>query len=108
VWHSKERGRTFILNKAYFHLDAPLSRGQGDEEVLAVHCDPMITSGEVSFVYKRGPHMHVSGNKRDISKAHIALCLSNLEHTCSSFDAYWFAFEGILKMVNEEILPRLT
>jgi hypothetical protein len=108
IWRNLEQSDRFALDKAYFHLDTPLSAGRASEEILAIHCDALAKEGEVAFVYKRGPHLHISGNKRDISKAHIALCLSDLERTCSDMNAYWKAFTSIIKMVGDEILPQLA
>lgn len=85
-----------------------MGSGGGSEEILAIHCDALAKKGEVAFMYKRGPHLHISGNKRDFSKAHIALCLSDIERTCSDFGSYAIAFAGIMKMVSDEILPQLA
>jgi hypothetical protein len=108
IWQGHTQPQQFVLDKAYFHLDTPLGDGRASEEILAIHCDALAKGGEVAFSYKRGPHLHVSGNKRDISKAHIALCLSDLDRTCSDIDAYWSAFSGIVKMIGDEILPQLA
>jgi len=107
IWLPVKSTPTFALEKAYFHLDAPLPDGLGDEEIFALHCDALAAHSEASYVYKRGPHLHISGNKRDISKSHIALCLSDLDRTCSDFDAYSSAFKRIIKMIDDELLPYL-
>jgi hypothetical protein len=108
IWRVAQEPEQFLLDKAYFHLDTPLNAGRSNEEILSIHCDALVTTGEVAFIYKRGPHLHVSGNKRDISKAHIALCLSDLDRTCSDMKIYWSAFTSIIKMVGDEILPQLA
>ena len=108
IWRAAQEPDQLQLDKAYFHLDTPFSAGRSNEEILSIHCDALITPGEVAFIYKRGPHLHVSGNKRDISKAHIALCLSDLDRTCSDMKVYWSAFTAIIKMVGDEILPQLA
>ena len=107
VWVPKKGGTEFSLEKAYLHIDMPLNDGQNDEEVLAVHCDPNATDSEPSFVYKKGPHLHISGNKRDISKAHIALCLPEIDAVCANVDQFSNAYSEILHMINEEIFPYL-
>jgi hypothetical protein len=99
VWRVEDRGTMFTMEKAYLHLDIPLVNGVGDEEVLALHCDPALTRGAPAYAYKRGPHIHVSGNGRDISKSHIALCLTNLEPTCSDVNAFNSAFQTMIKML---------
>ncbi len=97
----------FSSTKAYFHLHALRSDGLGDEEIIAIHCDIDIASSDLAFKDKRGPHLHVFGSKRDIHKSHIALCLSDLERTCSDFNSFSSAFAGIVKMIGDEIFPRL-
>jgi hypothetical protein len=108
IWRSEKGGALFTLERAYLHLDAPYPDGTGDEEVLALHCDPAIDRSTPSFTYKRGPHLHVSGNKRDISKAHIALCLNDLQKTCSDVNAFSAALTLIAGMINDELLPHLA
>lgn len=107
VWQLDREDR-FNLDKAYFHLDATLHASQLSEEIIAIHCDALAKEGEVAFIYKRGPHLHVSGNKRDFSKAHIALCLGELDAVCSDMGKYSNNFSAIIKMVGDEILPQLA
>jgi hypothetical protein len=107
VWIAQPNAKTFSLERAYFHLDAPLANGVGDDEILALHCDALIPKNTPSFTYKRGLHFHFPGAKRNLGKAHIALCLSDMERTCSEFDRYSSAFAAIIKMIDEEILSRL-
>jgi|SRR5215510_923567 len=106
VWLAQKGGVQFLLDKAYMHLDIPFADGTGDEEVLALHCDPTIAETDPSYTYKRGPHLHISGNKRDISRAHIALCLSDIERSCHNYDAFSKVFAEIILMIDHELLPK--
>jgi hypothetical protein len=108
VWTIQKGGREFQLEKAYMHLDKPFPDGSGDEEVLALHCDPVTPQYDPAFVYKRGPHLHVSSNKTDISKAHIALCHGKLESACSDYEAFSTAITAIVQMINAELLPKFA
>ena len=107
VWRPQERGASFALEKAYLHLDVPFPSGTGDEEVLALHCEPILPN-QSAYKYKRGPHVHVSGNKRDISKSHIALCLIDLERTCADLQQFNTAFSVMIRMVGDELLDRFA
>jgi hypothetical protein len=73
IWDELPKEDALFLQKAYMHLDKPSSDRTSDEELLALHCDPLTPNTDAAFIYKRGPHLHVSGNKRDISKA-ISRC----------------------------------
>jgi hypothetical protein len=108
VWQDAGGGADFFLDKAYMHLDVPFPDGSGDEEVLALHCDPQTPKADPSFLYKRGPHFHISGNKRDISKSHIGLCITHEDQACGSIDALTTAFSEIISMIDRELLPRLA
>jgi hypothetical protein len=60
-WRPIPRSPEFEMLHAYFHLD--VSRGGHDgevEEILAMHCDPIMKSGEPSYLYRRGPHLRIS------------------------------------------------
>ncbi len=92
IWNSLQGGRTFSLEKAYLHLDIPRSDGTGDDELVAFHCDPSISQAEPSYIYRRGPHLHFPLERYDLNKSHIALCLQNLEQTCTRFDSFSKAF----------------
>ena len=108
VWRPKLDGKNLYLTKAYFHLDQPNQDGSGDEELLALHCDPAIPKTESSYQYKRGPHLHIAGARWDLSKAHIAMCLTNLDHDCSNIDTLTNALDRIIKMIDEELMPQFA
>ncbi|HJM93322.1 MAG: hypothetical protein QGG19_14005 [Alphaproteobacteria bacterium] len=69
IWIAQEAGETFFLEKSCMHLDTPYPDGTGDEEVLALHCDPSLDGKGSESIFKRGPHLHLSGNRRDIKRA---------------------------------------
>lgn len=106
IWYPDAADQTCSLDKAYMHLDMPNHDGTFEEEVLALHCDPTIDKMDPAYIYKRGPHMHIPGHKWKIDKAHIALCVTNLDQTCSTIDSLTDALASIIKMIDAEILPQ--
>jgi len=108
IWIAQEAGETFFLEKSCMHLDTPYPDGTGDEEVLALHCDPSLDGKDPESIFKRGPHLLLSGNRRDIKKSHIALCLTNLESSISSIDSLSTALDKSVSMIDSELLPRLS
>ena len=108
VWYPDPSDEMCTLEKAYMHLDMPNHDGTAEEEVLALHCDPAIKKTDPAYIYKRGPHMHISGHKWKIDKAHIALCLTNLDQTCSDIESLTKALSAIIMMVDEEFLPQFA
>jgi hypothetical protein len=108
VWTVQKGGREFLLDKAYMHLDVPYADGSGDEEVLALHCDPTTPQYDSAYRFKRGLHLHISSRKRDISKAHLALCHGAWEETCSNYESFSNAISSIVKMIDLELLPKLS
>lgn len=107
IWSIQSGGARFHLEKAYLHLDSPYSDGTGDEEILALHCDPTIAQQAASYIYKRGPHLHIASNRKSFGKAHIALCLSDLENVCEDYGKFSNAFSQIVTMIDQEFLPNL-
>jgi hypothetical protein len=107
VWSIQSGGARFHLEKAYLHLLSPYSDGTGDEEILALHCDPTILPHEASYLYKRGPHLHISSRRKNFGKAHIALCLNELDNVCEDYGKFSSAFSEIIGMIDKEFLPNL-
>lgn len=107
VWLSQSGGREFNLEKAYLHLDRPYPDGTGDQEVLALHCDPIIPESDPSFLYKRGPHLHISSKMHDISRAHIALCHGEVEDTCNNYEAFSNSLSSAIQMIDAELLEKV-
>ena len=108
IWIAQEAGETFFLEKSCMHLDTPYPDGTGDEKVSALHCDPSLNGKDSGSIFKHGPHLHISGNKRDIKKSHISLFLTNFDTSTSSIDTLSTALDKIVSMINSELLPRLS
>ena len=107
VWNSLDGGKRYMLDRAYFHLDISRPDGTGDEELLALHCDPNIDPSDPSYSYKRGPHMHLAFKRFDFHKSHISLCIQNVDKTCSDFRIFSKTFADVIEMINIEFMERL-
>jgi hypothetical protein len=90
-----------------FHLD--LVESDGEQELLALHCEPGLGTGVPSSKYRRGPHLHVllTGAARALNKSHISLCLTEIDQRCSSAADFTVALKAILLMIDDEVLTRL-
>jgi len=106
-WVQKARSAEYGMAHSNFHLD--LIRSDGEEEILALHCEPALETGSLSSKYRKGPHLHLllSGAARALSKSHISLCLTEAGQHCSSTADFTAALGMILRMIDDEVLPRL-
>ena len=104
-----QQAKSAVYKMAYSNLHLDLVRANGEEEILALHCEPGIDSGVLSSRYKKGPHLHLllSGAARALSKSHISLCLTEPGQRCSSAADFTAAFKTIILMIDDEVLPRL-
>ena len=105
IWQS-DGTRYFSLNRAYFHLY--LTRGSSSSEIqsLSLHCDPMLAKSERSYLYKRGPHLHIGNAAPDISRAHLSLCVGDNQVGGNTVNALMGKFKKALEMISVEIVPR--
>jgi len=78
-----------------------------NREVIALHCDPDISIKDPIYKYKSGPHIHVKHSNTNISKAHIALNLSNIKAVTGNFDDFKNAISDAVIMIKDEIIERL-
>ena len=105
-WDSIAGGRSFCLRNAYLHLFIRVQHDHQEEEIIALHCDPMLTGAE--DVYKRGPHIHlVSLKAYNLHHAHIALCLGSLNAVCSDVRQFDDALRTNVKMIDVEFVGRI-
>lgn len=107
IWVSEDGGVSYSLEKAYMHLDQASQDGRKDDEILAIHCDPCTSRSDAQYPFKRGPHMHISSRIGSLNKAHIALCLTNVDNVCSNAQALTDALKEIVAMIDGEFFPHL-
>lgn len=105
VWVDLDRRGDYVLERAYLHIHQ-IAKSLADRQILCLHCDPLIKPGDVSYFYKRSPHLHVLGGSPDISKSHIAVCLNDKDYGGADIIALTKTLESAIKMIGIEIFPR--
>ncbi len=106
-WIETEGRDEYYFERAYLHLYRGEKRGETVEQILALHCDPAIDPSAPRSEYKRGPHLHISDKHNVFSRAHIGLCLQNLEHTLTNARNLTESLGVAIKMIEEEFLELL-
>jgi hypothetical protein len=97
------RQADFYLERAYLHLY--LRRDlNNEEEILALHCDPNEARSERHFLYKVGPHLHMSTASDPLQHSHLALNNSNLTEVLSSVQNLTAALKTAIAMVDDQVL----
>jgi hypothetical protein len=103
-WFPTDFRRTRLyLDRAYLHLFIHPEHNT-EKQVLALHCDPNEAETSKHFVYKAGPHIHMSTAEHPLDRTHIALNTSNLAAVLKSVQDLTSAFETAVKMVEEQVL----
>ena len=109
VWRrSSEDDRIYLLALAYLDISVRNENTKGFDEIICLHADPDANEDDESYLYKRGPHIHVSAATDPIPKSHIALELSNNDQILTSLDYFNTVFARSVTMIRDEILYRLT
>jgi hypothetical protein len=71
---------------------------------LALHCDPNEPSSQKHYLYKAGPHVHMSTAQDPLHRAHIALNTSNLKEVLRSVGDLTIALKTAVTMVDDQVL----
>ena len=105
IWKpADERNREYYLDRAYLTLfRVPLGLPQEDD-LIALHCDPIIEDTEPHAPYKQGPHLHMVFADDPLQHAHLALNRSHLGEILESIDTLSNALAIAVNMLKEEIL----
>ncbi len=101
-----DRKEIWYLDRAYLHLYETIERVQ-ESEYLCLHIDPNLPNDAPHWVYKRGPHLHISAAKHPIPRAHIALNRGHLDEVLRSVESLSRALELAVYMIKEEILDSM-
>ncbi len=105
IWESAdERLRIYELYRAYFTLFRVPRRQPKEDDLLALHCDPMIKDSDPHAFYKRGPHLHVIFAGYPLSRAHFALNQVYLSDILESIESLSFALAVAINMLKEQVL----
>jgi hypothetical protein len=66
----------------------------------------MIKSGDVSYAYKRGPHLHILGGDPAIDKSHVAVCVNDKNYGGANISDLTESLAAATAMISAEILPQ--
>ena len=97
---------TAHLDRAYLSLFRTAASG-GEQELLALHCDPNEPDGAEHAVYKQGPHLHLATSEVPGPHSHIALNRCHLEEVLKSRESFTRALHLALIMLRDEVLGPL-
>lgn len=104
-----DRKQIWYLERAYLHLYETIDHVTGQEaEYLCLHVDPNLPNDSAHWIYKRGPHLHVSTARHPIPHAHIALNRGHLDDVLRSVESLSQAMALAITMIREEILDSLN
>ncbi len=103
-----DKKEIWYLDRAYLHIYRINLLTRGEEEFLALHCDPNESQEAEHVLYKRGPHLHIKVAQKPIPHAHIALNLGHLKEVLGSVEALSKAMKMGVQMLREEILDAMS
>ncbi len=103
IW-VENSNKNWSLSKAYLTLLETSERNES--ELLSLHCDPTEGKDTEYYFYKSGPHLHIKHPNSVISKAHIALNLSNLDEVINSLAELESALAKGIKMIGDEVVQK--
>ena len=107
IWKKKPKNQ-LALSRCYFYLTQVNKFDESQMELLAVHFDSAVPTTRKNARFRRGPHMHVVAGDHPFKRSHIALCLQNLDETCSNLSALTTALGDVVEMVECEFLPHVS
>ena len=105
VWLPQPGSPNYELERAYLHLHRKLGRDDQDVQLLSLHCDPSIEADIGSYIYKRGPHLHIGGASPNIDRAHVSLCVGDVDLGGADIDALTFKLAAAVEMISDEFFP---
>src|SRR5262249_40897440 len=106
VWVSNRASDDYFLDRAYLHVHLKRTNEAPDRQILCLHCDPALEANDQSFVYRRGPHMHIMGASPNIDRSHIAVCLNDPQHGGADIGTLTESLQSAVTMIERELFPR--
>lgn len=97
------RQRSFYLERAYLHLYVRQD-DRVEKEIIALHCDPNEAASNKHYLYKAGPHVHMTTAENPLHHAHIALNSDDLDSVLASVQELTSALGTAVKMLNDQVL----
>lgn len=105
VWLPISASADYELERMYLHIHQKRDRTDIDRQVLCFHCDVRLRTDLTHTVHKRLPHLHLLGGDPDLSKAHLPVCVNDVELGGSNLRSLSITFEKTIRMIEEEIFP---
>ena len=102
-----DRKEIWYLERAYLNLYETIGHTRQETEYLCLHIDPNLPNDTPHWVYKRGPHLHMSAAKHPIPRAHIALNRGHLDEVLRSVESLSQALGLAINMIKEEIFDSM-
>ena len=99
-----EKAKRYYLEHAYLHLYQQLPYGEGEQQFLALHCDPNEPDDKPHAMYKQGPHVHIVSAPQPMPHSHFALNLGNLPTVLASVPNLHSAFATAVIMLQQQVL----
>ncbi|HEY3439608.1 MAG TPA: hypothetical protein VGK29_02605 [Paludibaculum sp.] len=98
--------QTYSLERGYLHLFLRCGTGRdaGEEQILALHCDPNESEDAKHSPFKRGPHLHITAAGSPLCRSHIALNYSHLNDVLCSFESLCKAWDNAIELIGEQVL----
>jgi hypothetical protein len=103
-WKEVRGSDQYYLDRAYMHMHLRLGGAQ-PRQILSLHCDPGMHHSQEHYQYKRGPHLHVEGANPNLARAHISLCLTDVELGGSDVRQLTESFRAAVGLVVKELVP---
>jgi hypothetical protein len=105
IWVSDRASGEYVLDRAYMHIHLRKSDEAPDRQILCLHCDPQLDAQDQSFMYRRGPHLHVLGASPNIDRSHISVCLTDPQHGGADVYVLTQTLQLAVNMIKREIFP---
>jgi hypothetical protein len=105
VWVPIRSSDRLLLERAYLHIHRRRDRDDQDVQLLALHTDPLLPDTAPSYIYKRGPHLHIGGANPNIDRAHIALCMNDPAQGGENLEMLTSTMAKCVAMIDQEVLP---
>jgi len=105
VWLPLSGSSDYQLERVYLHVYRRANREDVDQQLLSLHCDPALAVGSDSYIYKRGPHLHVGGAIPNIDRAHVSLCIGDDDLGGKDVDSLTYKFAVAVEMISDEFFP---
>ena len=105
-WRPTDQPEKLRLERAYLNIFLVNRETHRYDKLISIHSDPYEEKNELSYLYKRGPHLHVQKAGHPIPKCHFPLNFTELDNVLSSINNITEALKNAIKIVQDEVLIR--